>query len=32
MIQFDDGSILREESKAMVQRIKTGNLFADHPV
>ncbi len=31
-IQFDDGSVLREESKAMIQRIKTGNLFADRPV
>ena len=28
-IQFDDGSVLREESKDLVQRIKAGNLFAD---
>jgi glutathione S-transferase len=32
VIQFEDGSILREESKAMVERIRTGNLFADRPL
>jgi glutathione S-transferase len=31
-IQFDDGSILREESKAMVERIKAGKLFADRAI
>ena len=28
VIQFEDGTVLREESKAMVERIRTGNLHA----
>jgi glutathione S-transferase len=28
VIQFEDGTVLREESKALVERIKNGNLYA----
>ncbi|MDX6375808.1 MAG: hypothetical protein QOE98_111, partial [Gaiellaceae bacterium] len=28
VIQFEDGTVLREESKAMIERIKSGNLYA----
>jgi glutathione S-transferase len=27
VIQFEDGTVLREESKAMIARIKSGRLF-----
>ncbi len=27
VIQFEDGTVLREESKALVERIKTGRLY-----
>lgn len=31
VIEFEDGSVYREESAAMAERIRSGRLFAEEP-